>query len=237
MTLVSSIIFRAYRRHNLVAKTATLTTEETDEALDALNGLIPSLLGNEAGSELSDLDIGGGNDMSSYVSSGAPDDCRLVLNLSAAEAIDLDPLPYEGQRIAIVDAGESLATYNLTLSGNGRRIEEGSSVVLSTSGLSRQWLYRADTANWHRISDLTTSDQMPFPQEFDELFIVRLAIILAPQHSASLSPEAASDLERAETKLRARYRKRRPLQDSGALGLMGQSYGGSGGELSQFRRG
>jgi hypothetical protein len=91
-------------------------------------------------------------------------------------------------------------------------------------------MYRADTGNWVRITELIAADEMPFPIEFDDYFVTRLAMRLNPQHGASITPEAKMALDEVEAKLRARYRKPRPQQDSGALGLMGQSYGGGLGD-------
>lgn len=229
MALASDIVARAYRESNLIALSGTATTAEQAEALALLNSLILSTVGNEAGEELSDLNIGGQFDQSGYVSSGVPENARLILNLSGARSIDLHPTPYDGQRIAIADAGANLATNNLTLDGNGRRIETAASVTLNTNSLARQWMYRADTGNWVKITDLVAADTMPFPTEFDDYFIVRLAIRLNPRNSAQLAQESANALERAEGQLRARYRKPRPVQDMGSLGLMGQTSGGIGG--------
>src|SRR5512139_3133469 len=128
----------------LTAIVGSPTSAEQTEALRLLNRLILSTVGNGAGTELSDLDIGGENDLSSYISGGVPDDCRLVV-IDATSEVDLDPSPYEGQRIAVVDAGAGFATNNLVLNGNGRRIEGAASVTLSTDDLDRQWLYRSDT--------------------------------------------------------------------------------------------
>lgn len=236
MTTASQIITDAYRESNLIAISASPSTAEQSEALRRLNSLILSTIGNEAGTELTDLDIGGENDLSSYASNGAPDDCRLVCILSAATEIELDPLPYEGQRVAWVDAGANFATYNLTINPNGRQIGGSTaSLVLSANGDNRQYMYRGDTANWVRLTDLATSDQMPFPSEFDDYFITRLAMRLNPRHGAALTKETLAALDRSESQIRARYRKPRPQQDWGSLGLMGQSIGG--GDSTAFYRG
>lgn len=226
--LASDIITRAYRESNLIPLVAAPNANQVAEALPLLNEQFLAALGFEAGTELGDLNIGGQFDQSAYCSSWVPANARLILNLAAATALKLDPHPYEGQRLAIADAGNSLAAKNLTLDGNGRRIEGGANVVLNTNGDDRQWLYRGDTANWVKITALAAADAMPLPQEFDSFFVTRLAMRLNPRYGQSLTAESAAELRTIETKLRARYRKPRRTPDSGSLGLLGQRRGGFG---------
>lgn len=232
MATASEIIRAAYREAQIVAITALPTAAETTEALTRLNALVLSVFGNEVGSELSDIAIGGEFDQSSIVSQAVPDDARLILNLDGARTIPLDPRPYNGQRVAVADAGYTLDTANLTLDGNGRRIEAAATLTLATEGLSRQWMYRADTANWVRLSDLAIGDTMPFPTEFDDWFVIMLAMRLNPRHrSDGMSQESIAALDRQTTALQARYRKPRKQQDWGSLGLLGQRGRDLGSEL------
>lgn len=231
MTTASGLITAAYRESNLISLVATPTTNEQTEALNRLNPLVLSTIGSEAGNELTDIQIGGTYDQSSSVTTFIPANSRLALNLSAATTYKLNPLPLDGERVAIADAAANLNTNNLTLSGNGRRIETAASVTLNTASLSRQWMYRADLGNWVRLTDLALSDAMPFPEEYDDYFIVSLALRLNPRHSASLAPESQAALERSKQQLQARYRTPRPTQDWGSLGLMGQSSSSLGGAV------
>ena len=222
MTLVSAIISRARRVNNSVVVGGSLSTNEQNEGLGLLNSFMLSALGNEAGVELHDINIGGAYDQSQFISSWVPENARLVLNLAAARTAYLDPNPYDGQRVAIADAGANLATRNLTLNGNTRRIETAATVVLSTSSLSRQWMYRADTGNWVRLGEMAAADTFPFPAEFDNYFALELALLLAPQNSESLSKESQAALADGRQRFRARYRRKRPVQDMGSPGLLGQ---------------
>lgn len=236
MTLASDIISRAYRESNLTSLAGGDSAAQQTEALPLLNEQLLSSLGFEAGAELSDLNIGGDFDQSSYCTQWVPANARLVLNLSGAVTLKLDPQPYEGQRLAIADAGNNLATYNLTLDGNGRRIEGASSLTLDTDGDSRQWLYRADTADWVKITALAASDTMPLGQEFDGFFTTRLAMRLNPRYGQGLSQGTVAELAKVETKLRARYRKPRPVQDV-PLGLMGSRRSSFGLSQADFNAG
>lgn len=226
MALASAIITAAYREGNLLSINASPTTAQQTEGLDRLNALLSATIGFDAGRSLRDLPIGGEYDATP--SEYAPEDVRLITNLTAAQTIKLHPHPYDGQRIAIADAGNNLATYNLTLDGNGRRIEAASTVTLNTNNLTREWIYRADLGEWKRLSTLTASDSLPFPTDFDDYFIILLAMRLNPRYGQELQQGSAIWLEGMANRLEARYRKPRPLQEWGSLGLYGQgerSYG------------
>lgn len=226
MTTAAEIITAAYRETNLVALVATPSTNEVTEGLARLNSIILSTIGNEAGSELRDLNIGGAFDQSFRLNQWVPADARLICNLGAGRSLALHPEPYEGQRLAVADASANFATHNLTLTGNGRTIEGVASLALNTNGLNRQWLYRADTANWVKISSLASLDTMPLPAEFDDYFIVSLALRLNPRHSAKTTQESMLALDRQRQQIRARYRRPRPVQDLGTYGFMGQRMSG-----------
>ena len=224
MTLASAIITRAYRRTNIIPLVATPSTAQQTEALDMLNPIILSTIGYEAGQELRDLNIGGDYDQSQSVATWVPENSRLILNLSSAETLNLDPQPYEGQRLAFADAGNNLATYNLTLDGNGRTIEGSATLTLSTDGGTRQWLYRADTANWVKINTLAASDEMPLPGEFDPYFVAMLAMELNPSYGLGMTAESQAVLSRTRAQIQARYRK--PMRrNEPMLGLLHQRRG------------
>lgn len=236
MTTATQLITRAYRRGQIVMRFTTPDSVLLSEGLDLLNPLILAALGNEIGSELSPLNIGGDWDQSAYCATWVPCNVRLVLNLGGATSLTLDPQPYEGQRLAIADAGANLATHNLTLDGNGRNIEGTATLTLSTSGDARQWLYRDDTANWVKITDLALTDNMPLPEEFDRYFINKLATELNPQNSVTTTPEVVAAMQEAERKIRARYRKPRPRQDM-PRGLLGERRNAFGLTQSDFNAG
>ena len=211
MTLVSSIITKAHRASNLIPLGTTPNANQIAEALDSLNTIVMSAVGNEIGDEVLDLNLGGTYDESSLCSEYVPSNARLVCNLNATKTLYLHPYPNEGQRLAVVDSINNLASYPLILNANGRDIEGGSTVTLNTNGIDRQWLYRADTANWVKISALASADVMPFPIEFDDYFIFILAIRLNPMYGQTLASEHFELFKRMRSQLRARYRNRNTI--------------------------
>lgn len=237
MTLASAIIKRAYRETNLIPISVEPSANESTEGLDLLNSLVLSTIGNEAGDELYELQVGGTYDQSAYASEYIPCNARLVLSLTAAKTLKLNPLPHDGERLAVTDALGNLATFNLTLDPNGRKIESATTLTLNTNGETRQWMYRADTGNWVRLTSLVAGDQLPFPSEFDDYFITMLAMRLNSRHGQSLTQETLAALDRQKSQIRARYRTRAPVQDNGSLGLLHQHQHGYSTPTPAFQHG
>lgn len=215
MTLISTIIADAYRETNLIARGSTPSTGEQEEGLRLLDRYIESLFGNEVGDNLEDQLFGNNSniDTSTYNNNFEnfvknwflPDGYRLKLNLSSAETIKLDPNPEDGARFGIVDASNNLSTYNLTIDGNGSRIEGATDLVLSTDGSSDTWFYRADEGDWKRVTNLALDSESPFPKEFDDVLIIGLAMRLSPRNGPGLKQETVSHYQRILSKFRARY--------------------------------
>lgn len=228
MATAGDIVAMAFREGNLVAAGESASADETPEGLALLNNILAAVPGYNAGTELREVNIGGEYDQSACLSEFIPNSVRLVLDLDAAKTLKLHPQPYEGMRLAVADAGNNLATFNLTLDPNGRRIESAATLVLSTNGLTRQWMYRADLGNWVKLVGLEEADPMPFPQEFDDYFAILLWARLAPRNGLTLDQASAALLAEREAQMQARYRKPRPTQDWGSLGLLSQRRGAFG---------
>jgi hypothetical protein len=249
VTVLSQIITDAYRELNLIGKSETPTTEESTEAMRSLNRYIQGLFGNEAGDPLMDMLFGDNanvdsatyyNDFETFVKSWyLPAGFRLKLNLDQAETIKLTPNPENGARFGVVDASQNLGTFNFTLQGNGSRIENATSLTLDGStGTSFEWFYRSDTANWHRITDLTEVDESPFPEEFDDLLVIGLAFRLDPKHGAGVNQFSINTYNQTLKKFRARYSQVQERAPDLALSRMDQRRQRRGYSLeNEFERG
>lgn len=216
MTTVTKIIDRAFRVANLTAAGASPTTTEQAEALELLQSFVKGVFGNEAGDDFTDMAIGSqgierpagfpwydtvpdGNDW--FVNQ----DYRLFVNINEAITLYLHPQPDDGARFAIRDMQNNFATYNVTLQGNGRRIDGNTSLVLSTNGEAGEWFYRADLGQWVKYADLVLANQFPFPEEFDDYFVMSLAMRLNPQYGKTIDQQALTFYNRSKNQLRARY--------------------------------
>lgn len=228
MTQVLDIITRSYRESNLFGISGSPTALQISEGLARLQTLIASTYGWDVGEDVTDLHVG-------YVGQVEPDyditqrmwtrpetNTRLVLNHDGPETIYFPRLPRHGSRMSVVDVYDALALYNITLDANGNTIEDVLQVVLSTNGLNRTWIYDASASNWQIMPTVTSeTDEMPFPIEFDDYFIIKLASRLNPAYGRSLSQESIMRLQDQQGQIEARYKQTRskPVADSLAMGL------------------
>lgn len=223
MATASETITAALREGNLLGINATPSTAQQTEGLVRLNSLLLATVGNEAGEELRDFQVGGYYDQSQSFTEYLPENTRLVCNLEAGRTLKLHPQPYDGQRLAVADASGNFATNNLVLDGNGRRIEGAATLTLSTNEQARQWIYRGDLGEWKTVTELILTDDLPFPVEFDDYFTILLSMRLNPRYGQELQQGSAAWLDQMANRLESRYRKPRRVQDWGSLGLLGQN--------------
>ena len=218
MTTVAQIIQDAFRASNLVATGASPTSDEQTEALRLLNRLVKSTIGNEAGEDFTNLPLGSedvsrpsdhiwydGNPGNDWF---VPKNVRIVANLNEALSLYLHPEPNDGTRFAIVDIQQNFSTNPVTVYGNGRRINGQESVVLDTDGENSEWFYRADLGDWLPYASLNVEATFPFPEEFDEYFILSLAMRVNPLYGTSIDPQLSAMLARSRSQLRARYEQK-----------------------------
>lgn len=218
MTLVSDIIIAAYRETNIIGLGITPSGDQSEEGLSALNRILASSLGQEAGEEFEPI-IVGTNNISRP--SGYPyynptlisdwfvrDNSRLLLNLSQATTVALDPNPRDGARFALIDKSDNLSMYPLTVLGNGRTIGGEDSVIYDTDGANYEYMYRADLGDWVLSAPLIQEDLWPFPIDFDDMFITALSFRLNPRYQLPADGQTVAAYKRSVRQFKARYRQR-----------------------------
>lgn len=215
MTTVASIISSALRETNLIPLGTTPTTEQLNEAFGLLSTIVAGVLGNEAGENLTPMPLGQ-NDITSPVgypwwSNSLPGNIflqtntRIMCNLNGPGNVNFHPRPHDGARMGMVDVSNNFDEFPFTIFGNGRNIEGEPSMVYDTPGQVRQWLYREDLGNWVTVIPLDIAGNMPWPPEFDDMFIIMLAMRLNPRYGQVMHPASEKVLMTAMTKFSARY--------------------------------
>lgn len=228
MTTISTIISDAFRESNLTMVGTSPTSAEETEALRLLNRVVLGLFGDKLGEPLNTLPLGRGTNIETpelvplffddYITTDTvPANTRLNCNLTAATEINLDPRPDPGARFAVIDNAGNFDTYNLTVNGNGNQIETASGLTLSTANLAREWFFREDTGNWARLTDLITTDESPFPSEFDDILIIGLAFRLNPRDGAAVSPYSVERYREVLSRFQSRYRQTKEVLTDPAL--------------------
>lgn len=227
MTLVSEIITDAYRLGNLVPIGTVPNAAQQTEGLRYLNRIVLSAIGNEAGDPLQAFPVGRRNierpsgwpwydgvpDNDWFV----PKNIRVMLNLNGSVNLYLHPSPDDGSRFAAIDVSNNLSTFPVTVLGNGRLIEGATSIVLNTNGEDKEWFYRADLGEWQLCSPLAITDDFPFPSDFDDFFIISLAMRLNPSYSQEMDPQTQFVFKRSGNQLKARYNQTIPMASEPGL--------------------
>lgn len=215
MTDVTSIIKSALRETNLIPLGVEPTDDQTTEAFTLLSTIVSGVLGNEAGENIAPFPLGtdGINSPAGYPwwqnelpgNVFVPYNVRLMCNLTGDGTVNLHPRPHDGARMGVVDVNQSFDLYPLTINGNGRSIEGEESMTYDVAGTIRQWVYREDLGNWVTVIPLEADGEMPWPPEFDDMFIVLLAMRLNPRYGQVLHPASIEALRDAKLKFSARY--------------------------------
>lgn len=216
MTTVTELITDAYRQGNLIALGTVPSAAQLAEGLRYLNRLVKSVFGNEAGENLQQFALGRGtiDRPSGYPWYGdvppadwfVPNNTQLMCNLDNAATVYLHPLPVDGTRVGVNDLALNFSTNSLTLDGNGRRIDGGTSVLLNEDGIAKVWFYRDDLGEWLTVTPLDDLEGIfPFPEEFDMFFIGNLAMLLNPAYGAQIDQQTAQMFSRSKSQFQARY--------------------------------
>jgi hypothetical protein len=222
MTLVSDIILDAFRESNLISITATPTTAEQTEALRLLNRVVLASIGDDAGEQLDILPIGRNNisrpvgypyyDQVPFQTDWfVPPNTRLMLNLSTPQTVYLNPSPTDGERFGFVDKSANLNTNPLTVVGNGMTIDGLLSEVFNVASAKMEFVYREDTGNWAVLTPLTLASDMPFPADYDDVFIIELAMRLNPRNATDVDPQSLQAYRKALRGFKAKYRQHRQV--------------------------
>jgi len=242
MTMTQEMVKQGLRESNLIAITADPTAAQLEEGLAKLQSIVSSVFGHEVGERLEDWPIGttGVDEYRSNWSqadwSTPPTNVRLLMNSSASETIELEPMPQNGARIQLVDIAGDLANYPIRIDGNGRLIEDAAYLDIAVPGINREWLYRGDLGKWVVITDLVLEDDFPFPTKYDDYFQTMLAGRLNPRYGRTLDQQSVQMLQRSLGHLRSDFRQTRNVRLDPALSRRSDTPSGRGGTGYSGRR-
>lgn len=232
MTVTPDIIADAYRESNILSIVETPSTAQATEGLKALRRIVSGVYGFEVGDPLMDWPIGtlGLDDTIVWTPDQwgyPPPDTRFIAASTDAQTISLVPNPSDGSRVGLIDPLDRLAAAPITINGNGRAIEGAAAVTINTNGTSRLWMYRADRGDWVRVSELSgdVAEEFPFPSEFDDFFITKLAMRINPRYGRSLGEESIAALNDTEQRLQAHYRQDVTVWGDPAAAFLTWGYG------------
>lgn len=227
MTTLRQIIKDAYRESGIIQIGTDPDSDQLDEGLGKLTALISGVYQEEVGSQFEDINFGVNGitnvfgrerDREAFLASSyLRPSHRVLFNIDSPKTVFLSASPYDGALFAVIDVTGNFSTNNVVVNANGRKIESGTSVTLSTDGVNRRWMYRGDLAEWVRINDLTVDSDLPFPEEFRDLFMIKLAMRLHPRYLVDTRPETAMHYKKLLKRFRSRYSTKQEMPSELAL--------------------
>jgi hypothetical protein len=213
--LVSAIIKQALRSAGVMDAGHEPTPQQSEAALDALNGLQRGMFGEEIGPRLDALNL----TASTTGLYGGSYQCAL----SATATLTFPANPQPGWRIGYTDVKANLATYNLTLAPNGRLISTAvgtyvsANQVISTNSAAGVYFFRED-AGWTLEQDWALTDTPYFPVSYHTALADMLALVLSPQYSDTPPVALVANAQRGRDLVMARYNSRAMAARSRAKG-------------------
>lgn len=231
MTAAADIITEAFREGNLIPVGTTPTSAEQAEGLSVLNRYLRSIFNWMMGGALTDWPVpliqrtgsvaadppllpGAQTPLIVPDRSYPPGGQRIVWD-GSTQTVYFPESPNDGARMGLAKgSGASAIAGTLTLDGNGRTIE-GSATKTFTDTATGSWLYRADLADWVALASLTLTDALPFPDEFDDLFVTSIALRLSPRYGKTVQAGTTEAWKRTLSTFRAQYYQETPAPRGG----------------------
>jgi hypothetical protein len=214
MSTCTVIINRAFRESQIVPSDVAPSTSQAAEALPLLQGIIERYVRAPIvtlwlGTTSPILQQRGQvmRDFTTYANSiAAPQDIYLNCVLTAAITIKLPPSPGDGARFVVIDVSQNFGSFPLTIQGNGNRVDGGTELSLATSGQGASLIYRRDLANWQLIpSVFQASNNTPYPDLYDDLFVIELAMRLNPRYGKEMPAITSQIYQDVRSMFKGRY--------------------------------
>lgn len=207
MATATNTIKLALRKLRVIGQGDSPSSAEQTDALTELNAWLNETIGFGASDQWKSVYC----DASMDVPQSYPAVRILVRHPSGAITLTLpegtasQPIQ-DGFRLGVVDVSANAATYNITLARNGWLIAgSAANATISTNGANRIYMFRADLGDWKLAADLATSDDLPFPSEFDLPVALCLAQRLSGEYGQKLSESDFYAWRAGKAKIRNRY--------------------------------
>lgn len=199
MTTCREVIADAYAELGIT----NLSAKDAAYGLRRLNAMLDDFAGMGIGERLKDLDLA----RDPAWATRPPLNVRMLVP-AGTTSIAFPCEPQNGSRLAVVDVDNSFASTPVTLRHGDRRAEgSAADLVLNEAGMSRTWMYREDTANWARVTQLEIGDDFPLIEECRDAFVTLLAIRVQPASGLPVPDGTAAASPGAKAKLKARHRQ------------------------------
>jgi len=211
---VLGVVSRSFRLLGTLAGGDTPNANDGADGLIAFNAMKRAWFGTLIGARLSPIALVG-------VGGQAENGGEYQIPGGASFTLSAPQSPRAGARFGAVDSALSWTAYPLTVSPNGRLINGSAShALISTAGQNTRWWFRGDTGDWTAEADSPSlASAIEFPDPIIAYLPYMLAVVLAAEFSADLTPEIeAANLE-GRAVLTRMYGRRGRAQPEGPIGL------------------
>jgi hypothetical protein len=211
---VLQVIERAGRIHGIFAAGQAPGPNDGADALVAFNALKRSWFGTLIGPRLSPLPVSG-------VSGQAENGGEYQIPPGAAFTLTAPLNPRSGARFGAVDVGLSWGATPLTVAANGRQVNGAAgNMVINTAGQNTRWWFRGDTGNWIVEADFPSlTAAIEFPDPIIAYMPYMLAVAIADEFGADISPDVAFAAGEGRQVLARTYGRRGRANPEGPIGL------------------
>lgn len=134
-----------------------------------------------------------------------PADTYVNLLLDQSYEVFLPSSPGDGSVVSFIDVAGTLGAHELTIVGNGNLISGQPSILLDQTGSTTKLMYRRDLAEWRPVGVLEGASQMPYPTEFDDFWIIMLAMRMNPRYGKEISPITLQVFNDVRSRFMSRY--------------------------------
>jgi hypothetical protein len=218
---IGQVIDRALRMHGVVADGESPSASVGADMLVAANAMKRAWFGTLIGPRMSAQAFASGSTAGQAETGG-----EYAIPGGAAFTVSAPLNPRAGARFGVVDGGDDFGVNACMVQANGRLIEAPggaatTSAVLSTSGQCARWWYRSDTATWTLEQDWTSlTGAIEFPDPIIAYMPYMLAVEIASEFGADITPEMAQGAMEGRQALARSYARRGLAALDGAIGLL-----------------
>lgn len=196
MTTCLSIVTSALRVCRVIGAGQTPPAGDAADAMSALQRRIRHLAGYGAAYPYRQRVVSGSHTIHR-------DDMGADCVVTATATLTLPENPRPGARVRV----RALPGVTVTVARNGLLIAGAASDATVSAGAMAEWMFRDDLGSWNLISALSLSDEMPYPDEFDDAWIYILAAVIGPEYGSNheLSQTQIAHAQHGYTRLAAKY--------------------------------
>ena len=224
---IGQVIDRALRMHGVIADGETPSASVGADMLVAANAMKRAWFGSLIGPRMSPQAFPAGSNAGQAETGG-----EYAVPGGGGFTVSAPLNPRAGARFGVVDGAADFAANPCTLQANGRLIATpggapATSTVLSTNGQSARWWFRGDNGTWTQEQDWPAlTSAVEFPDPIIAYMPHMLAVQIASEFGADITPEMAQGAMEGRQALARSYARRGLAALDGVIGLASAPAGG-----------